>query len=144
MSPSWGKCSPLVKEHIPRSTWNDFPVVKKTYTPPRKVLAENLAELLQKTGWSGPELASRAKIDRKSVNNMLNGRYDPRPEKVDAVATAFGLTGWLLLRAGTGKAYVADEISNIERLIDVYNAATSEQRATIMRVAEMAGPYTAK
>lgn len=108
----------------------------KKYPAPRYVLADNLKALLKPSGMSGPELADKAKIDRKSVNNMLNARYDPRPENVEAVARVFGLTGWQLLRPGTGKN--AAQAAQIEGLIDKFTNATPEQRTTILKVAEMA------
>lgn len=106
------------------------------------MLAENLKLLLKTSGLSGPELADKAKVDRKSVNNMLNARYDPRPEKVEAVAHVFGFTGWQLLRPG--HAVDAAQGKAIEELIDRFNSATPEQRETIMHVAEMSGQYKLK
>ena len=131
----WGTLSPFVKEHIPRPTWNDFLVVKK-HPSPRHVLAENLKALLKPSKMSGPELADKAKVDRKSVNNMLNARYDPRPDNVEAVAQVFGLTGWQLLRPGTGKNIA--NAAQIEGLIDSFNSASPEQRVIILQVAELA------
>jgi transcriptional regulator with XRE-family HTH domain len=58
---------------------------------PRQILARNLKALLNKTGLSASEVAKKAGVDRKTINNQLNARYDPRPEQVDAVASVFGL-----------------------------------------------------
>jgi len=116
--------------------------VAKKYPAPRYVLAENLKALLAPSGMSAPELADKAKVDRKSVNNMLNARYDPRPDNVEAVARVFGLTGWQLLRPGTGgKAAPADQL---ETLIERFTEASPEERATILKVAEMTGTYKPK
>lgn len=114
----------------------------KKYPSPRHVLAENLKGLLKQAGLSGPDLADKAKVDRKSVNNMLNARYDPRPDNVDAVAKVFGLTGWQLLRPGTGDQTVP--AAQIETLIERFTEASPEERATILRVAEMTGTYKPK
>lgn len=137
----WGTLSPAVKEHVPRSAWNALPMGTKKYIAPRHVLAENLSALLKAKGWSGPELATRARVDRKTVNNMLNARYDPRPENVDAVAKVFGLNGWQLLRPSTGKNF--SDAAVIERLIEKFSEATPEQRQTILHVVEMTGSHRA-
>lgn len=111
----------------------------KKYAAPRATLAENLVELLKKTKMSSPELATKAKVDRKTVNNMLNARYDPRPEMVDAVAGVFGLTGWQLLRPGTGKSYMGP--SDIDALLENFYTASPEDQAMILRIAEKSGGY---
>ena len=86
-----------------------------------------------------PEVAKRSGVDAKTVNNMLNGRFDPRPEKADQVAAVFGLSGWQLLIPGLP----ADMLSNgrLEQLIENYVSAGPSGRDSISRVAEMAAKY---
>lgn len=109
---------------------------------PRQRLAKNLKALLAKTGLSGPEVAKRAGVDRKTLNNQLNGRYDPRHEQVDAVAKVFGLEGWQLIHP----AFDPERANNqmIEHLLELYAAADEQGRESIMRVAEMAATYKPK
>ena len=86
-----------------------------------------------------PEVAKRSGVDAKTVNNMLHGRFDPRPEKADQVAQVFGLNGWQLLIPDLP----ADMFRNgqLEKLIANYVSASPDGRDSIIRVAEMAAKY---
>ena len=88
---------------------------------------------------SAPELAKRAGVDRKTVNNQLNGRYDPRPEQVALVAKVFGVSYWLLLSPN----YDPDPTTsaNLQKLAEMYQAANDNGREAILRVAEVAAGY---
>lgn len=94
---------------------------------------------MQASGLSSPEVAKKAGVDPKTMNNMLNGRYDPRPEKAEQVAAVFGLSGWQLLIPGLS----SDMLKNgkLERLIANYVSADKEGRDSISSVAEMAAKY---
>src|SRR5579859_4932503 len=63
----------------------EFPMTEKNPSP-RHILARNLKLLIEKSGMSAPEIARRARVDRKTVNNQLHARFDPRPDQVAAVA----------------------------------------------------------
>lgn len=104
---------------------------------PRDTLAINLRELLAAHEMSGPELARRAKVDIKTVNNMVNGRYDPRPEKVDQVAEVFGMLGWQLLVSDLPMSLLRKD-GRLADLIRNYGSASDDGRESITRVAEMA------
>ena len=103
LSALWGNVSPAVKaaaythaEHIPPRAWNTFPMAKALAKPipPRTRLAANLKVALERSQMSAPELAELAKVDRKTVNNLLNARFDPRLSLVEKIANALGLTTW--------------------------------------------------
>jgi transcriptional regulator with XRE-family HTH domain len=106
---------------------------------PRVSLARNLRVLMESSALNGPEIARRAGVDIKTVNNMVNGRYDPRPEKVDQVAAVFGLSGWQLLIPDLP----GDMLRNhgLPDLISNYVSANPDGRDNILRVAEMAARY---
>jgi len=108
---------------------------------PRQTLAKNLRALLDKTGLSAPEVARRAGVDRKTLNNQLNGRYDPRPEQVQAVAQVFGVNNWDLLNP----SFTPDAPTNhvLQQIIANYGKADKAGRESIQRVAEMAANYKA-
>lgn len=106
---------------------------------PRATLSRNLRTLLAASGLTSPEVARKAGVDAKTMNNMLNGRYDPRPEKVDQVATVFGLTGWQLLIPGLSAEILHN--GRVEKLLENYLSADQEGRDSINRVAEMAARY---
>jgi transcriptional regulator with XRE-family HTH domain len=110
-----------------------------TRPPPRKTLARNLKLLMDASGMKAPEVAKRSGVDAKTVNNMLHGRFDPRPEKADQVAQVFGLNGWQLLIPDLP----ADMFKNgkLEQLIANYVSASPDGRDSIIRVAEMAAKY---
>lgn len=114
----------------------------KDRPPPRTTLAKNLEALMVKHEMSGPAVAKAAGIDRKSVNNMRHARHNPDLDHVEAVARVFGLTAWQLIRTDLSKDIPAAK--QIDWLIERFYAADEGQRATIMQVAEMAGPYKAK
>lgn len=103
---------------------------------PRQTLAKNLRALLDMTEMSAPRLAERAGVDRKTVYNQLNGRFDPRPEKVEQVAKVFGLTSWDLL----SKNFKADKIANgrLQKLIELFQETDETGQDNILRIAEMA------
>lgn len=43
-------------------------------------------------GWSQLELATRAGLDRKTVNRIENGRFSPSVDTLLAVSTALGVS----------------------------------------------------
>lgn len=106
---------------------------------PRQALAANLKKLISSTGLTAPEIAKRAGVDRKTLNNQLNGRYDPRPEQVDKVAQVFGLTCWELLNPAFEPTRTAN--GHLQELIALYSQADDAGRENILRIAEMAAKY---
>jgi transcriptional regulator with XRE-family HTH domain len=106
---------------------------------PRHTLAKNLKLLMSAAGLKAPEIARRSGVDPKTVNNMIHGRFDPRPEKAEQVAAVFGLSGWQLLIPDLP----ADMLKNgtLEQLIANYVSASPEGRDSISRVAEIAAKY---
>lgn len=109
---------------------------------PRHTLARNLSALLSKTGLSPPEVARRAGVDRKTINNQLNGRFDPRPEQVQSVAQVFGVNNWDLLNPHFDPA--APTNHKLQQILSAYAQADESGRESILRVAEMAANYKAK
>jgi transcriptional regulator with XRE-family HTH domain len=103
---------------------------------PKVTLARNLRLLVKASGRTSPEIARDAGVDAKTMNNMLHGRYDPRPEKVDQVAKVFGLTGWQLLIPNLPGDMVAN--GRLERVIADYVAADPDGRESIARIADLA------
>lgn len=103
---------------------------------PRHILAKNLKALIKTSSWTGPEVARRAGIDRKTAWNYLNARSDPRPEHVTALAKVFGLEGYMLLSAAFRPEMAND--ANLKRLVEHYEQANEAGRDLILRVAEAA------
>lgn len=86
-----------------------------------------------------PEVARVSGVDAKTVNNMLHGRFDPRPEKADMVAQVFGLSGWQMLIPDLTAAMLKN--GELDQLIANYVSASPDGRDNIRRVAEMAAKY---
>ena len=137
---SLGKYFPICQGTLSRPQGKESAMAPRPL--PRKTLARNLRLLMEAAGMKAPEVAKRSGVDPKTVNNMVHGRYDPRPEKADQVAQVFGLSGWQLLVPDLP----ADMIGNgkLEKLIENYVSAGAEGRDSITRVAEMAARYGKK
>jgi transcriptional regulator with XRE-family HTH domain len=108
---------------------------------PKYVVRDNLKFLMAQGNIPPGELAEKAGIDRKTLNNFLNARYDPRPEMLDKVAGVFGLDGWMLLSPLVKEG--GEHSSQINRLLTAYAAASDKGKENVLRVAEMAAEYKA-
>jgi transcriptional regulator with XRE-family HTH domain len=131
----WGNTFPHVKEHIPQGKCSHLDVAKLVPNP-RTRLAKNLAVLIETQGLSAPQVAEAAKVDRKSINNLLNSRFDPRLTLIEKVANVFGLTTWQLL----AHDFELNRPDNrqVLTLLEHYSTAKDEGRRAIMQVAEIA------
>ena len=56
----------------------------------------NVKAQLESRAWSAPELARRARISPKTLNNLLNGRHATQLDVLQKIADAFGLELWLM------------------------------------------------
>lgn len=106
---------------------------------PRMIVAANIKALIEKHETTAPRVADQAGVDRKTLNNMLNGRFEPNLTNVEAVANVFGLSAWQLLRHDLHDSLV--KASVVDTLIDDFYAATDDDRQKILGVAEMAAKY---
>lgn len=71
--------------------------VKQKRPQVRAILSANLRALKERRDWTQTELANKAKISQRYVSSVLNQEQAPTTEIVDALASAFGLPGWVLL-----------------------------------------------
>lgn len=104
--------------------------------PVTERLARNLKAAIEASDLSAPEVAKRAGVDRKTVNNMLNGRFDSQVGKIESVARVFGLTA---------EELIADRFDPYDRtyphlrvLIEDYASTDDEGRDSILKTAAMA------
>jgi transcriptional regulator with XRE-family HTH domain len=67
-----------------------------------RTLSENLARLIAASGEldSQAKVATKAKVDQKTVNRIANMLNEPSLDKVEKIAKAFGLEAWQLLVPG--------------------------------------------
>lgn len=63
-----------------------------TTTKSLEQISESVRTRRTENGWSQLELASRAGLDRKTVNRIENGRFSPSVETLLAVSTALGVS----------------------------------------------------
>ena len=131
----WGNLSPCVKEHVPQPIGKNFPMAKQPL-PIRQRLAKNLRALATANELSGHEIAKKAKLDPKTVNNMLKAGHDPRLTYVEKVAGVFGLAAWQLLAMDLESK--PPDSTQIQRLLEHYSKAQDTGRKAIMQVAEIA------
>lgn len=109
-------------------------------TTPRKTLAHNLKILMTARNLGTPEVAKQSGVDKKTINNLLHGRFDPRLDKVEAVARVFGLNAWQLIVPGMAESQIED--GKLQDILDSYAMTDSAGRDSIASVAEMAArPY---
>ncbi len=137
--PLSSKQAPRPREHFPPVGWNHSGVGKiftKQAVNPRTRLAQNLRALIDMQELSAPRVAELAKVDRKSVNNLLHGRFDPRLSLVEKVANVFGMTTWQIL--ATDFQVKKIDSAQVVRLIDHYSKAPDAGRTAIMQVAQIA------
>lgn len=58
----------------------------------RSVIARNLTRMLELAQISQTELASRLRVSKTAVSSWCNGTKAPRMDKVDEMASIFGVT----------------------------------------------------
>lgn len=108
----------------------------KAPTAPKARLAKNLKILIEMQDLSVYRVAEIAKVDPKTVYNLLKGSFDPRLSIIEKLANVFGLTTWQLL-ANDMEAKPPDS-KQVLVLLEHYSTAKEEGRRAIMQVAEIA------
>jgi transcriptional regulator with XRE-family HTH domain len=116
--------------------------MRKPRVDPRQRLSRNLAALMEMQKLSAPLIAARAKVDRKTINNLVRGRFDPRLTVVEKIANVFGMTTWQLL--ATDLVVRKLDSAQVVRLLEDYSNAKDSGREAIMNVAQIAAEGTGK
>jgi transcriptional regulator with XRE-family HTH domain len=80
------------------------------------VARANLSTLLKLRGIGVTELAKRAQVARKTLNNVMNARNGASLDVLEALATALAVPAWVVLLPGLEK------IENLEQFIQVVNS----------------------
>jgi DNA-binding phage protein len=105
-------------------------------------LAENLKTLMSADAnlSSGPRVAKAAGISRKSINNIIEQRHDPRLSSVDEIAKAFRLEAYQILTPELDKnliaifrAYRETDVSGQELIAAAAEIATGARERKISR-----------
>jgi len=108
----------------------------RDHLPLRQKLSRNLKALAKREQMSGHQIAEKAKIDPKTVNNMIRASHDPRLTHVEKVAKVFGLDAWQLLAMDLESRQA--DTAQVVRLLERYSEAPDDGRKAIMQVAEIA------
>ena len=135
---SLGKVFPNCQGTLSRTCPRQFDMpLRKTAID---ILAINLRWLMERDKLSEGDVAKKAGIDKKTINNILNRRNEPQLDIVEAVAKAFGLEPWQLLVDGMGEAMTRD--GKLGSLIEAYAKTDDSGRESMLKVAEIAvRPY---
>lgn len=106
----------------------------------RETLARNMHFLMERGDLKQTALAKKSGVGQRTISNMLNpDGPSPALSSVTAVANAFGLTEWDLIRPN-----LISEIEsnvNIKDLMEAFEQATPEGKQHIIRIAEREAEY---
>lgn len=100
----------------------------------RAVLAANLRALKDRRDWTQTEVANKAHISQRYVSSVLNQEQAPTTEIVDALASAFGLPGWLMLVPDLPVELLDSQ--DLPLIIKHYLGAGPDGRALLDKLAE--------
>lgn len=103
-------------------------------------IATNLRALMQRRDWTQTALSKKSAVSQRHVSNVLNGKTGCGVEILDAIASAFGLPGWVLMIPG----FNVDLIDSpaLPLLMSHYRNAGPEGRELIDRLAERESHYS--
>jgi transcriptional regulator with XRE-family HTH domain len=79
--------------------------------------------------WTQVELAAKSGVSQTMISSVLGQKSGCAVETADALAHAFGLTGWHLLMPGLSEDLLKSKA--IQRLLETYINATPEGQALI-------------
>lgn len=80
-------------------------------------------------GWTQVQLAEKSGVSQTMISSVLGQKSGCAVETADALALAFGLTGWHLLMPGLSVDLLKSKA--VQRLLESYVNATPEGQALI-------------
>lgn len=95
----------------------------------RETLAKNLKTLMTIRDWTQVQLAEKSGVSQTMISSILRQDSSCSVETADALAHAFGLTGWHLLMPGLNVDLLKSKA--VQRLLESYLDATPEGQALI-------------
>ena len=99
------------------------------------LFGRNVRALLQQRKLSITELADRAKLARKTLNNVLSGRHAPSVEALAAIAEVLGVPLWAMFFPDMSSGM---DVEHLVQLVNCYLQADAQGRASIDAVAALA------
>jgi transcriptional regulator with XRE-family HTH domain len=97
--------------------------------------ATNVAAQLRERRWTAPELARRAGLSPKTVNNVLNGRHAAQVDVLTKIADALGLELWQMWLPQLPKDASHDE--TFPRLVTSAAKLSPEVCARVVHIVEL-------
>lgn len=116
--------------------------MRKTTTPPKIRLANNLRRLMDMQAEGAYKVADIAAVVPKTVYNLLAAKHDPRLTSVEKAARVFGLEAWQLLVPDLERKPADD--GDVLALLEHFLDADESGRETIMQVAKIAAKKLAE
>lgn len=126
------------KQVFPKAK-NYSQAMAKNRPNPRDSLAHNVALLMRLHGYDQTHLAKLSGVNQKTISNVINTRNAANIDKIDAIASAFGLDAWHLILPNLPEEIASG--GSIEQLVRNYIAADHDGREYITRVSEREADY---
>lgn len=111
-------------------------MVKTPQQAPRVRLAQNLRKLIEARGMTVYQVAEIAKVEPKTIYNLLKATFDARMSSVEKVADVFGLSAWQLIAVDLDGSVPSER--DVLALLERFTRADESGRRTILQVAEIA------
>jgi transcriptional regulator with XRE-family HTH domain len=106
----------------------------------REQVRKEINRLFRASGMTETELAKKAGVSQKTVNNLLHDRHPPSLVTVEACAAALGVEIWQLFLSDETLDQTASPQESL-KLIHAYKTASTAGRDIILRVAEREAEY---
>lgn len=100
----------------------------------RTAVAANVRALMDRRELTQMQLCAKSGVSQRHISNLINAKGGPGAEVLDAVASAFGLPGWLLMIPGLSVEIL--DSHSIPLLVESFISAGPEGRELIARLAE--------
>lgn len=97
--------------------------------------ALNVREQLNERGWTAPQLARKARVGLKTVNNVLNGRHATQSDVLAKIAEALGLELWQMWLPQLPKDAQHDE--TFPRLVTTAAKLPPEAMSRIVHIVDL-------
>jgi transcriptional regulator with XRE-family HTH domain len=95
----------------------------------REALSKNLRTLMTIRDWTQVQLAEKSGVSQTMISSVLAERSGCSVETADALAHAFGLTGWHLLMPGLTEDLLKSKA--VQKLLESYVNASPEGQTLI-------------